>query len=166
MKKSLEEVVTDKIYQLINVALARVIKPDITVDAVGQINEEMIFKLKNQCEIEGIILDVDETIRKNMGEIPKCNEEWIDKLKKYFKVIVVSNGVDKDIEKFFEEKGIDYIGFAHKPLKMNFIKACQKMRLQPNKVLVIGDSLFDDIYGGKKNNMWTAHVGQVEDEER
>lgn len=164
MKKSLEEVVTNKIYQLINAGLARLIKPDITVGTVGQINEEMILNLKNQCGIEGIILDVDETIRKNMGKIPKCNQEWLDKLKRYFKVIVVSNGVDEDIEKFLKERGIDYIGFAHKPLKINFIKACQKLKLQPNKVLVIGDSLVDDIYGGKKNNMWTALVEQVEDE--
>lgn len=40
------------------------------------------------------------------------------------------------------------------------------MNLSPEKVLVIGDSLFADIYGGKRNNMWSALVKTVEDEER
>ena len=166
MKKSLEERVTDKIYQLVNVGLSKVIRPDISVDKVQEIDEKMLLKLKKQCEIEGVILDVDETLRKNMGNIPSCNQEWIDMLKKHFKVIVVSNGVDKNMEKYFKQKGIDYISFAQKPLKRSFIKACKRMKLNPEKVLVIGDSLVDDIYGGKRNNMWTALVRQVEDEER
>lgn len=27
------------------------------------------------------------------------------------------------------------------------------MNLNPDKVMTIGDSLFDDVYGGKRNNM-------------
>ena len=40
------------------------------------------------------------------------------------------------------------------------------MNIQPNKVLVIGDSLFDDVLGGKRNNMKTVLVKDVEDEEK
>ena len=40
------------------------------------------------------------------------------------------------------------------------------MNLEPNKVLVVGDSLLNDIYGGKKNKMKTVLVKEVEDEER
>lgn len=69
-------------------------------------------------------------------------------------------------EKYFEEQGIDYIGFAHKPLKKNFLKACEKMGVSPAKVLVIGDNLLDDVYGGKKNNMKTVLIKTVEDDER
>lgn len=31
---------------------------------------------------------------------------------------------------------------------------------------MVGDSLFDDIYGGKRNKMKTALVKEVEDNER
>ena len=99
-----------------------------------------------------------------MKSIPKCNKEWIEMLKSQLKVIVVSNGVDKGIEEFFKLQGIDYIGFAHKPMKKNFIKACEKMGMSPEKVLVIGDSLWCDIFGGQRNNMKTALVKKVEDE--
>ena len=68
------------------------------------------------------------------------------------------------VERYFELLGIDYIGFAHKPMKRNFIRACEKLGIAPEKTLVIGDSLWSDIFGGKRNNMKTALVKRVEDD--
>ena len=113
---------------------------------------------------DGIILDVDETLRKELKDIPKCNKEWIESVKGKLKIIILSNGRDSEIKQYFEDNGIDYIGFANKPLKKSFIKACEKLELTPDKVMVIGDSLFGDIYGGKRNNMKTALVKDVEEE--
>ncbi len=166
MKKKLEDVIVQKIFEILNYSLVKFIKPDITIDKVTNINEEGVKILKKKYEIEGIILDVDETLRKDMEMLPKCNEEWLDMMKKEFKVIVVSNGLDRRIEEFLEKKGIDYIGFANKPLKSNFKKACQRMNLNPEKVLMIGDSLVEDIYGAKRNNMFTAIVKSVEENEK
>ena len=164
--KPIEDIVADKIYEIVNYMLAKKIKPDIKLETVGALSKEDIKKLKDELGIQGVILDIDETVRKDMNKIPKCNEEWIDMLKDELKVIVVSNGIDKGIENFFRLKGIDYIGFAHKPLKKNFIKACEMLGIAPEKTLVIGDSLFSDIYGGKRNNMKTALVKKVDDEEQ
>ena len=99
-----------------------------------------------------------------MNTIPEYNQKWIETVKKQLKIIVVSNGIDKNIEKFFKEKGIEYIGFAGKPLRKSFIDACNRMNLRPEQVMVIGDSLFSDIYGGKRNNMKTVHVKRVDEE--
>lgn len=162
--KTLDELMADKIYELVNYMLAKRIKPDISLDKVTSLTEADIGKLKSQLGIEGVILDIDETVRKDMKSIPKCNQEWIEMLKSQLKVIVVSNGVDKNVEEFFKLQGIDYIGFAHKPMKKNFIKACEKMGMSPEKVLVIGDSLWCDIFGGQRNKMKTALVKKVEDE--
>ena len=137
-----------------------------TLNKVNELDIQAIEKLKQQYGIEAIILDVDDTLRKEMKDIPKCNKEWIEGLKGKIKIMIVSNGVDRDIEKYFKENGIDYIGFAGKPLKKNFIKACEKMNVNPESVLMVGDSLFDDIYGGKRNKMKTALVKEVEDNER
>jgi len=164
--KNIDEIMADKIYSIINFVLSKLIKPDIKIENVRKLDEKMIEKLKEEYGIEGIILDVDDTIRKNMDKIPQCNQEWIEKIKGQLKIIIVSNGKDPSIKKFFEERGIDYIDFAWKPLKKNFIKACEKMNVDPEKVLVVGDSLFDDIYGGKRNKMKTALVKEVEDDER
>lgn len=164
--KSIEDVIAQKLYDIINLVLSKIIIPDIKLEDVTQLDEKMITALKARYEIEGIILDVDETIRKNMNKIPKCNREWIESLKDQLKIIIVSNGRDQSIEEYFRQQGIDYIGFACKPLKRNFVKACEKMSIEPEKVLVVGNDLFYDIYGGKRNNMKTALVKKVIDNER
>ena len=164
--KRLEDILVDKIIDLAHYVLSKIIKPDITVDKVGELTVYEIEKLKQKYGIEGIIIDVDDTLRKKMKSIPRCNKEWLENLKGRFKIIILSNGKDKKIEEYFKEIGVDYIGFALKPLKKNFRRACQKMNLPPEKVFVIGDSLFDDIYGGKRNNMKTVLVKGVEEEER
>ena len=164
--KTLEDLVAEKSCDLVHYALSKIIKPDLTLNKVNELDIQAIEKMKQQYGIEAIILDVDDTLRKEMKDIPKCNKEWIEGLKGKIKIMIVSNGVDKDIEKYFKENGIDYIGFACKPLKKNFLKACEKMNVKPENVLAIGNSLFDDIYGGKRNNMKTALVKEVEDNER
>jgi len=163
-KKSLEDRIVDKIFDGVNFIISKWIKPDMKVDKVGNLNKEQIDLLKNKYGIKGVILDIDETLRKESNNIPKCNSDWIDMIKQELKVIVVSNGIDKKVERFLELKGIEYIGFAHKPLKKNFIKACTKMDLKPEEVLVVGDDLFCDIYGGNRNNMKTILVKEVEED--
>ena len=164
--KTLEDLVAEKLCDLVHYALSKIIKPDMTLSKVNELDIQAIEKMKQQYGIEAIILDVDDTLRKEMKDIPKCNKEWIEGLKGKIKIMIVSNGVDRGIEKYFKENGIDYIGFACKPLKKNFLKACEKMNVNPESVLMVGDSLFDDIYGGKRNNMKTALVKEVEDNER
>ena len=162
--KSIEDYMAEKIEDLINYVLSKIIKPDMKVENVRELDKEKITELKRVCNIEGIILDVDETLRKDMRMLPRCNQEWIENLRGQLKIIIVSNGYDRDIKNYFEERGIDYIGFAHKPLKINLLKACKKMQLDPTKVMIVGDRLWDDIYGGKKNNMYTTLVKSVEEE--
>ena len=162
--KTLEDLVAEKLCDLVHYALSKIIKPDMTLNKVNELDIQAIEKMKQQYGIEAIILDVDDTLRKEMKDIPKCNKEWIESLKDKLKVIIVSNGKDQKIEQYFKEIGIDYIEFAHKPLKKNLLKACEKMNLNPDKVMTIGDSLFDDVYGGKRNNMKTALVKDVDEE--
>ena len=49
--------------------------------------------------------------------------------------------------------------------KINFVKACQRLGVKPENILMVGNSLFDDIYGGQRNMMKTALVNSVEDRE-
>ena len=140
--KKIEDLIADKICELAAYILSKRIHPDIKIDKVTDLSREEIRYVKQRYNLEGVILDIDDTLRKDMKKIPKCNEEWLNMIKQELKVIVVSNGNDKKIEEFFREKDIDYIGFAHKPLKRNFIKACERLKIQPENVLVVGDSLF------------------------
>lgn len=165
--KPIEDIIVDKIYELVNQVLSRIVKPDIILEQVTQLTEEKIEQIKSEYGIEGIILDVDETLRKDMKPLPERSKEWIEAIQKQLKVIVVSNGLDKKVEEYLKTQGIEYIGFANKPLKWSFRKACKKMSIEPEKILVVGDSLLDDILGGKRSNMKTALVQEaVEEEEK
>lgn len=164
--KNIEDVIVNKILDLIDFTLSKFIKADMNIKNVREITEEVILKLKNEEQIEGIIIDVDETLRKDMNNIPKCNREWLEMVAKHLKIIILSNGKDDKIEEFFETRGINYIYLAHKPLKKNFLRACEKISVDPKKVVVVGDGIFQDIHGGNKNNMKTIQVHEVEDDER
>ena len=59
------------------------------------------------------------------------------------------------------ENGIEYMGFCKKPFKKYFINAANKMGLDPENVLVIGDDIICDIYGGNRCGMITAIVKDV-----
>ena len=162
----LEDLIYDKISEIIYYFLVKRIKADMKIENVRELTEEFIIKLKKELKIEGVIIDVDETLRKDMKFIPKCNQEWLEMVTKHLKVVVLSNGRDNKIQQYFEERGITYIPIAFKPLKFGFQKACKIIETEPEKVLVIGDHLIDDIYGGKKNKMKTIEVRDVEEDER
>lgn len=116
-EKLILQLMEQKIYNLISNRLRKYIKPNLTLKEVNDINLELIKKLKSTYGIGGIILDVDETIRKDMMKIPDCNKEWIKYMKQEFKVLILSNGYDNSVKNFANENGIEYIGFAKKPLK-------------------------------------------------
>ena len=50
-------------------------------------------------------------------------------------------------------------------MKKNFNKAFNRLGLKPEEMMIIGDDLFSDIYGGKRNNIRTIMVKEVEDVE-
>ena len=52
---------------------------------------------------------------------------------------------DMVLDKVAELDENQNISCAHKPLKINFLKVCKEMNVQLDKVLVIEDSLFDDV---------------------
>lgn len=164
--RRIDDILVEKICDILNFALSKAVKPDITMENVRVLNKGMIRYLKEKYGIEGVILDVDETLRRETRNIPRCNQDWIESLRGELKVVILSNGWSEKVEKYFAERGIDYIKFGFKPLRRNFLKACKSMDVDPDKVLVIGNDLWSDIHGGKKNNMRTALVKKVQEDER
>lgn len=157
----IQEMIEQKVYNIIDNKLKKIIKPSFSFNEVKDINLEIVKKLKKEYGIGGIILDVDETLRKDMMTIPDCNKQWVEFMKKEFKVIILSNGVDKNIREYANRSGIEYISFAKKPLRKGFFSACDVMGLEPENVLVIGNDIICDIYGGNRSGMLTALINDV-----
>ena len=98
--------------------------------------------------IEGIILDLDNTIIDKKGiEVPNFHI-WKDKiLESGIKIVVVTNNfLKKRFEKITNKYNLEYILFARKPNTKALIKAKEIMGIEKNEnVAVIGDQVFTDV---------------------
>ena len=98
--------------------------------------------------IEGIILDLDNTIIDKKGiEVPNF-DIWKDRiLESGIKIVVVTNNfLKKRIEKITNKYNLEYILFARKPNTKSLVKAKEIMGIEKNEnVAVIGDQVFTDV---------------------
>ena len=98
--------------------------------------------------IEGIILDLDNTIIDKKGiEVPNF-DIWKDKiLESGIKIVVVTNNfLKKRIEKITNKYNLEYILFARKPNTKALVKAKEIMGIEKSEnVAVIGDQVFTDV---------------------
>lgn len=133
--------------------------PDLYLDNVTEINATLLKKNK----IEGLILDVDNTLIDYYRNLIDGAEEWCEELKNEgIKCIILSNSNKRDkVEKVAKSLNIEYLMFAKKPMKSGFKKALDQMGLLPEKVAVVGDQLFTDVLGAKRMHMFSILVKQV-----
>lgn len=155
---------TNKCIEIINNAFLKHSPPTISLNKVTDINLEVLKKLKSEYGIGGLILDVDETLRKDFDDIPKCNKEWLEYMKKEFKVCIVSSGFDGKIQEVLDQMNIKYDGFHLISKRKSFKNAAEEMGLEPENILVIGNDAIKDIYAGNKCGMITAIVKEVVEE--
>ena len=156
----------DAVQKAIYYFLVKHAKADLELDNVTELTEEMVIAIKEHAGIEGMIIDVDETLRKNSKEIPRCNQDWLEMVAKHFKIVILSNGLDREMKTYFEGLGIKYIPLAFKPGPFGFTKACKSMGLKPKNVVMVGDHIVDDIFGAKINGLKSIEVNDVKDDER
>lgn len=161
-----------KVYTKFVMAINKIVKsaldlnPNREYNNINEINLEEIKKLKSEYGIGGMIIDVDGTILHELEYIPASVIKTLKMLNKEFKIYLVSNNKNQRIAEFAEKIGIGYMPFSFKPRKKPFIKASFEMGLDPENVIVIGDGFLTDILGGKRMNMFTGVVKDVDREDR
>lgn len=154
------ETIYTNLIKFINKPLSKIIVPEKKYKDVKDLSLEEIKKWKSKYGIGGIILDIDGTIRQNFKDVDYRNIKWILRLKKEFKICIVSNGSDKKIKKLANKMNVKYFSNSFKPRKKAFIKAANEMGLDPESILVIGDEYLADVLGGQRSCMWTVAVGE------
>lgn len=101
-------------------------------------------------DIQGVILDLDNTIVSEDDRYLSPNSEtWIERAKHAgLKLFILSNGKRLYRLNYWSARlRIPAIHRAQKPFPMAFRKALIHMQLQPNQIVVIGDSRHTDIVG-------------------
>ncbi len=143
--------------------LLRNLRPDIYVTDILKITPLFLEKIG----IKGIICDLDNTI---IGwDQDDLNEEiikWFDILKQGdFQICLLSNGLHKRVNTIAEALGVDAIPAALKPRRKSFLKAMDKLQMVKEDIVVIGDQLFTDIWGGKRIGLRTILVRPLREKE-
>jgi len=113
--------------------------------------------------IKGIITDLDNTLVE--WDRPSATPdliEWFENMKNHsIHVTIVSNNNENRVKRFAEPLGIPFICDAKKPLSYAFQRAIRLMDLKKEEVVVIGDQLLTDVFGGNFLGLHTILVVPV-----
>lgn len=106
--------------------------------------------LLKKCDIQGIILDLDNTlVSEDDYYLSPGGEDWIKQAQlEGMKFFILSNGKRRyRVEYWSYRLGIPAINPARKPFPFAFRKARTYMQLKSKQIVVIGDSLHTDVVG-------------------
>lgn len=133
--------------------------PDAYVNSVFDITPERL----NALGIKGIITDLDNTLVEwDRKEATEEITAWLRQLTAAgIRVIIVSNNNEERVKYFAHPLGIPYIHRAKKPLGRAYYAGLLQLRLRRQEVAMVGDQLLTDIFGGKRQKLYTFLVRPV-----
>ncbi|MCI1856595.1 MAG: YqeG family HAD IIIA-type phosphatase [Sporolactobacillus sp.] len=127
--------------------------PDGHVRNILDIKPEML----KQKGIKGLITDLDNTLVPwNEPDVTPELIGWFDSLRQAgIAALILSNNSERRVKTFSAPAGVPYIYRAHKPLVYGFRRAMQQLHVRPDELVVAGDQIMTDIWGG---NLIGAHT--------
>lgn len=130
--------------------------PSEFVRSVFHITPEM---LKDKG-IKAIITDLDNTLVEwdRPDATPKLIEWFASIRAAGIQVTIVSNNNELRVKSFADPLGIPFIFKARKPLGKAFNRAVSIMSVKREEVVVIGDQLLTDVFGGNRQKLHTILV--------
>jgi hypothetical protein len=120
------------------------------------------YKELRKQGIRALFFDLDNTII-GYDEI-KLNDTHVSFLKaleKDFKILILSNTSYKRVSLALEDVDYPFIWHAKKPLKFGFKKAMNKLGVSKDEVIMIGDQLMTDVFGGHRSGINVILVKSV-----
>lgn len=139
------------------------LRPDLRYASVPAIS----FEDLSAKGVEGILLDIDNTLIDYTKKLSKEVVDWVYEAKKQgYKVCILSNSnkLDKIIP-IAETLGIKYISFAKKPAKSGYLKAMQLLETDVTKLAMVGDQVFTDVLGANRVGMVSVYVEPINKKE-
>ncbi|MEM6426804.1 MAG: YqeG family HAD IIIA-type phosphatase [Cyanobacteria bacterium P01_D01_bin.128] len=135
----------------------KLLQPDVVLgESVLALTPELI----QQFGLQGIVLDVDETLV-SFKESDTTNEvrAWLTSLKPLVSIWLVSNNLNHArIQRIAEPLDVPYITGAGKPSRRKLRRATNAMNLPIHRVAMVGDRLFTDVLAGNRLGMFTVLV--------
>ena len=116
-----------------------------------------------QHKLEGLVLDVDETLVPfNEAQTTAEVRYWLESLKPSVALWLVSNNLNTNrIRRIAQSLEVPYLTGAGKPSRRKLRKATTAMNLPIQRVAMVGDRLFTDVLAGNRLGMFTILVEPV-----
>ncbi|MDE1708971.1 YqeG family HAD IIIA-type phosphatase [Staphylococcus cohnii] len=133
--------------------------PNEYVQSIFQIDIDKLAK----SGVKGIITDLDNTlVGWDVAYPTEAVKTWFEEAKqKGITITIVSNNNEKRVGSFSKSLKVDYIFKARKPRGRAFDPAMHSMSLHPSEIVVIGDQMLTDVFGGNRRGLFTIMVVPV-----
>ncbi len=128
---------------------------------------ELSSSFWNDNGIRGILFDIDNTLEPYASAVPSERTlRLFDELKKQnIAVAIISNNHKERVEKFATPLAVPFFYESLKPKIGNINSAIKEMGLTKEQVVLIGDQLFTDIWGGSRAGIRTVFVNRLSSNE-
>ncbi len=122
-------------------------------------------QILEQHNLQGLILDVDETLVSITTPTVSLElKQWTIAMKQVANIWLVSNNLSKNrIGAIAQELELPYFLRAQKPSRRKLRQAVDRMNLPVEKVAMVGDRLFTDVLAGNRLGMFTILVEPMAD---
>lgn len=109
--------------------------------------KEITIDLLRKNNIQGILVDVDNTLIDFNLKILEGAKEWCEELKSQGINICILSNTNKieKVKRVAKELDLPYINFAKKPFKSGFERAIDLLKLDPKNIAVAGDQIMTDV---------------------
>ena len=127
--------------------------------------DEVTVEFLKENNINGVILDIDNTLEPYEHELPGAHvKAWLNALKEAgIGAAFVSNNNEDRVKKFNEELGLVAFSKAKKPFKKNIIKAMELIGSTKDSTMLMGDQIFTDVWAAKNAKVRSALVPPIND---
>lgn len=138
------------------------LKPDFNLKNIYEIDLTLLKSLG----IKAIFFDLDSTIMvSKSGCYSPEADSWLKAVNEEFYVAVISNNKNECyLEKVRQISNFQIIGNAAKPSTKAMQELLEKIDLQPEEVVIVGDRPLTDILAGKMLGAKTILVGSINHE--
>jgi uncharacterized protein len=118
-------------------------------------------------QIEGLVLDVDDTIVPIGSSIAQPELAlWIEQIRKIAPLWLVTNNPSQvRIGAIADSLSLPYFLGAAKPSRRKLRQAVEKMNLDPARVAMVGDRVFTDVLAGNRLGMFTILIEPIVSED-
>ena len=121
---------------------------------------ELTLQHLSHHRIEGLILDVDETlVRFHHTQPTQEIRQWVDAIRPHATLWLVSNNVNETrICRIASELNLPYISGAGKPSRRKMRQVVSRMGVPLDQIAMVGDRVFTDVLVGNRMGLFTILV--------